>query len=252
MIAPGSPWVVLKFGGTSVSSLPNWTNIVRVVRERVAAGEAPVVVHSAVSRVTDALDGLLTRALEGRHQADLEAIGSRHQALADELGIALPQGVRNHLADLEKIAAGIALVGEVSDRGARPGHGDRRADGDRARRGVPERPGCRDHAGRCPPDAHRRRAARRHRSRGAAVRHLCLRPGSCIARAPAGARHGHPDPGLHRRRRGRTHRAARARRLRHLRGVHRGAYLPPRVWRSGPTCRECSRRTRATCRPHAC
>ena len=116
MIAPGSPWVVLKFGGTSVSSLPNWTNIVRVVRERVAAGEAPVVVHSAVSRVTDALDGLLTRALEGRHQADLEAIGSRHQALADELGIALPQGVRNHLADLEKIAAGIALVGEVSDR----------------------------------------------------------------------------------------------------------------------------------------
>ena len=48
-VAAGSPMVVLKFGGTSVSSLANWTNIAAVVRKRLEAGECPVIVHSALS-----------------------------------------------------------------------------------------------------------------------------------------------------------------------------------------------------------
>ena len=32
------PWIVLKFGGTSVSSLANWRNIADVCRQRLAAG----------------------------------------------------------------------------------------------------------------------------------------------------------------------------------------------------------------------
>ncbi len=116
MIAAGAPWVVLKFGGTSVSSLPNWQNIARIVGRRVAEGEAPVVVHSALSRITDALESLLAHALTGDHGPDLASISARHHSLAAELGIEVPEGVSRHLADLEKIAAGIALVGEVSDR----------------------------------------------------------------------------------------------------------------------------------------
>ena len=54
-IAAGAPWVVLKFGGTSVSSLASWRNVAGVVRERIDAGEAPVVVHSALSGITNAL-----------------------------------------------------------------------------------------------------------------------------------------------------------------------------------------------------
>jgi len=35
-IAPGSPVVVMKFGGTSVSSLSNWQNIAAITRRRLA------------------------------------------------------------------------------------------------------------------------------------------------------------------------------------------------------------------------
>jgi diaminopimelate decarboxylase/aspartate kinase len=113
--AAGSAWVVLKFGGTSVSSLANWQNIAAVVRKRLAAGESPVVVHSALSKITDALETLLQKALDGEPAATLATIRARHVDLARDLGIELPAGVERHLADLEKITAGVSLVGEVSD-----------------------------------------------------------------------------------------------------------------------------------------
>ena len=34
----GSSWIVLKFGGTSVSSLETWRNIAAVVRARLGGG----------------------------------------------------------------------------------------------------------------------------------------------------------------------------------------------------------------------
>ena len=56
-------WIVLKFGGTSVASLPNWRNIAHVVRERRVGGARILVVHSALSGVTDRLEKLLVAAL---------------------------------------------------------------------------------------------------------------------------------------------------------------------------------------------
>ncbi len=115
-IAPGSPVVVMKFGGTSVSSLPNWQNIAAIVQRRLDAGEAPVIVHSALSKVTDTLESLLAAALQGSHAGILANLRKRHVDLCAELGIPVPDGVGRHLADLEKLAGGVALVGEVSDR----------------------------------------------------------------------------------------------------------------------------------------
>jgi len=112
----GTPWVVLKFGGTSVSSRQNWDHIQGIVRARLDAGEAPVIVHSALSGITDALEALLREALEGRHVEVLARIRDRHVTLAEALELEVPPRLLEHLADLEKIAGGIALVGEVSDR----------------------------------------------------------------------------------------------------------------------------------------
>jgi diaminopimelate decarboxylase/aspartate kinase len=36
---------VLKFGGTSVSSVANWKNIAAVVRDRLSEGLRPLIVH---------------------------------------------------------------------------------------------------------------------------------------------------------------------------------------------------------------
>ncbi len=64
-MADPARWVVAKFGGTSVSSVANWQNIASVVRARLAEGVRPVVVHSALSGVTDRLEECLRLATNG-------------------------------------------------------------------------------------------------------------------------------------------------------------------------------------------
>lgn len=111
-----SSWIVLKFGGTSVSSLSNWRNIAKVTRARLDTGARVLIVHSAVSGITDRLEKLLESALAQTHEADLRAIEERHLKLAQELGIPLGAEVGRYLTELKQIAAGVALIGEVSDR----------------------------------------------------------------------------------------------------------------------------------------
>ena len=55
-------------------------------------------------------------ALAQTHEADLRVIEERHAKLAAELGIEMGADVERHLAELRHIAAGVALIGEVSDR----------------------------------------------------------------------------------------------------------------------------------------
>ncbi len=108
--------VVLKFGGTSVSTAANWKNIAEIVKARIAEGLHPVVVHSAISKMTDALEKLLSDALHGSWQSALEAIINRHRQLAVELGVKLDVELEEQFNRLTQIASGIGLVGEVSER----------------------------------------------------------------------------------------------------------------------------------------
>src|SRR5258707_1646381 len=79
-------WLVLKFGGTSVSSAANWHNIAQVLRARIAEHFRPVVVHSALSGITDRLEFLLSTAPTGTHAPVLETLDSAHPARAGRLG----------------------------------------------------------------------------------------------------------------------------------------------------------------------
>jgi diaminopimelate decarboxylase/aspartate kinase len=111
-----SAWIVLKFGGTSVASLANWQNIAKVTRTRLAGGARVLIVHSAVTGITDQLEKLLDAALAGEHDAKLRAIEERHTRLAAELGITVGADVERHFAELRQIADGVALIKEISDR----------------------------------------------------------------------------------------------------------------------------------------
>jgi bifunctional diaminopimelate decarboxylase / aspartate kinase len=113
---PPSAWIVLKFGGTSVSTLANWLNIERVATERLRTGARVLIVHSAVTGITDSLERLLDAAVGQGHEEELRAIEERHRRLAAEIGVPPGEEVERHLAELREIAAGIALVREVSDR----------------------------------------------------------------------------------------------------------------------------------------
>lgn len=114
--AAASEWIVLKFGGTSVSSLANWRNIARVVAQRRTEAPHILIVHSALTGITDRLEKLLDAALGQAQEEELRLIEERHRRLAAELGIPVGAEVERYLAELRQIAAGIALVGEVSDR----------------------------------------------------------------------------------------------------------------------------------------
>ena len=51
-------WIILKFGGTSVSSKSRWDTIVELAAKRLAARHRVVIVVSALSGVTDQLKAL--------------------------------------------------------------------------------------------------------------------------------------------------------------------------------------------------
>jgi len=111
-----SAWIVLKFGGTSVSTLANWTNIARVAAARSAGGARVLIVHSAVTGITDRLERLLDGVTGEAHEEQLRAIEERHRTLASELGVTPGEEIERLLAELREIAAGIARAREVSDR----------------------------------------------------------------------------------------------------------------------------------------
>ena len=111
-----SGWVVVKFGGTSVSTLANWRNIALVVRRRLESGNRVLVVHSAITRITDQLEKLLASALAGKPDEALKAIEDRHLQLTTELGVGVSPQLQGYFDELRQMANGISLVRELSDR----------------------------------------------------------------------------------------------------------------------------------------
>jgi bifunctional diaminopimelate decarboxylase / aspartate kinase len=116
MLEHQQDWVVLKFGGTSVSSAENWHNIVAVLRERIVAGMRPVVVHSALSGMTDRLESLLAAARAGQHTAVLDHIEDKHRDLARHLDVVPGEAYEAFMRELRQIAAALTAGGEPSHR----------------------------------------------------------------------------------------------------------------------------------------
>ena len=106
-----SAWIVLKFGGTSVSSLANWRNIARVVAARRAAGARVLIVHSAISGITDGLERLLDAGTEKAQEEQLRAIeeGHRQASAAQSIGVTPVRGDAEAASStMRTIAAGVA------------------------------------------------------------------------------------------------------------------------------------------------
>jgi bifunctional diaminopimelate decarboxylase / aspartate kinase len=111
-----SPWIVMKFGGTSVSSTENWETIAELVRARLESGLQPVVVHSALQGVSNALEEVLAGAMAGDPADQLEGIRKQHYDLAQALELDGPALLGERMHELEQLVAGVRLVKEVSVR----------------------------------------------------------------------------------------------------------------------------------------
>jgi aspartate kinase len=122
---PANGPVVMKFGGTSCEDAAALTRLARIVADR--GPEHPVVVVSAMAKVTDSLVELARLALAGdiaTADAVIARLRERHlTALRELAGEALPAAlaeaeaaVHGLLQDLSELVRGIAAVGELTDR----------------------------------------------------------------------------------------------------------------------------------------
>jgi diaminopimelate decarboxylase/aspartate kinase len=107
--------LVLKFGGTSVSSAANWRNIAQIIKERIAAGFKPIVVHSALSGITDRLESLLSTATRGEYAPGLTQIEQTHRRLAESLGIKANPQFEAFILELRELMDTIAERRRVDD-----------------------------------------------------------------------------------------------------------------------------------------
>jgi bifunctional diaminopimelate decarboxylase / aspartate kinase len=246
-----SNWVVLKFGGSSVSSVSNWKNVAGVIRERLAAGVHPFIVHSALTGITDRLEQLLDKALTGDWEPVMDQIERRHMDLARDLGLDIDRRAGASLLRSAQECRGHPPDRRGQRSPARTRDGERRTHGYAHRRGIPE--------------------ARRHRRRVA----RCTHTAACGERPGASDRSNYlsatcnfePDAAF-------QERLAAGRKTVITQGFiasdsrgdtvllgrggsdTSGSYFAAKLVRdgsrSGRTCRACSRRTRGRCRMHAC
>ena len=123
------PWVVLKFGGTSVSTVDRWDTIVRRVALLQSRGLRVWVVVSALSQVTNNLERAVAEALastaspgasssQNYASPSLVWIRETHARLARELGVdAVDYGaIAEVIAELETVLSGVHLTQEASPR----------------------------------------------------------------------------------------------------------------------------------------
>jgi len=99
-------WIVLKFGGTSVSKKSRWDTIGKLMQRRADEDDARVlVVVSALSGVTNALQAMI----DGHHDSaglheKAEALVERHAAFATELGVDVEAVLGARFAALRALA----------------------------------------------------------------------------------------------------------------------------------------------------
>ncbi|WP_300615133.1 bifunctional aspartate kinase/diaminopimelate decarboxylase [Dokdonella sp.] len=104
--ADPAPWVVIKFGGTSVSRRERWENIRAIAAAHRARGRRVLIVVSALSGITDQLKAIAeSRADEAKAREVQAAIVARHESMRAELGLDACVRVAERLADLDRLIA---------------------------------------------------------------------------------------------------------------------------------------------------
>ncbi len=107
-------WIVLKFGGSSVSSLGDWQTIAAIITEARRQGDRVLVVQSALRNVTNELETLARAAARDQFTEGLSVLRKRHHDMAGELGLDGPALLSDLLAGLEAICRRIAGKAELT------------------------------------------------------------------------------------------------------------------------------------------
>lgn len=116
MSMPDRPWVVMKFGGTSVAEPENWKTIATLVRKNLDEGLRCLVVHSALAGVSNALEELPNHALSNTGEKAVDDIKDCHRAFARRADLDADRLLGTYFSRMGEIVAGISLIREASER----------------------------------------------------------------------------------------------------------------------------------------
>jgi aspartate kinase len=111
-------YVVMKFGGTSVEDATAMNRTAAIVAGRRTRDQQPIVVVSAMAKVTDQLLLAAATAARGEREPALaisERLLVRHQAVAAELGLE-SSWLATEFAALDEVLRGLSAVGELTPR----------------------------------------------------------------------------------------------------------------------------------------
>ncbi|MFP5285818.1 MAG: bifunctional aspartate kinase/diaminopimelate decarboxylase, partial [Thermoanaerobaculia bacterium] len=110
------PWVVLKFGGTSVATPERWGTIASLAERRRAEGLRPLLVCSALAGISSRLDEMLSLAVEDRHDPVLAEIRDRHLELGKALGLPVEDLFGADFDELSRLTLAVSLLREAGPR----------------------------------------------------------------------------------------------------------------------------------------
>lgn len=115
---PAYHWIVLKFGGTSVSTLANWEHIAATLKDRLTSGRHRLlVVCSALSQVSNRLASLLATATGGGDIVPgLGALHTEHARLAEAMDLDADEHLGDLFRELERVLEGLRLTREETPR----------------------------------------------------------------------------------------------------------------------------------------
>ncbi len=117
-------WVVMKFGGSSVSSEDCWVTICGQARKNLEAGKQVMIVVSALSGATDLLSRLADGAGPDDRKDILTALNSRHRQLLESLNLAASDRFENHWQSLRSLASAARTALQPEQRALMLAHGE--------------------------------------------------------------------------------------------------------------------------------
>ena len=104
--------IIIKFGGTSVSSRETWEKIQFIAENHIQQNIQPVIVCSAISQASNQLERMTNDALLNKHHHAHNALTKAYTELAQALEVDITP-IQPDMNQLEQWLTGISLLGEA-------------------------------------------------------------------------------------------------------------------------------------------
>lgn len=96
-------WIVVKFGGTSLTTASAWQQVRNIARQHLELGRRPLIVCSALAGISNLLEDAYDRAVTGKeYQPVYRSIVKQHRHLCEALRLPLPAEAESLIWKLRK------------------------------------------------------------------------------------------------------------------------------------------------------